>query len=331
MDKLSVTLLHLALLIIAGTSTLAERYCDAKEGDCSREQDATDEQFISPDVDVAAILKELRSGEKGFVVVPAVFPPEEIAEARERILALIDSQGEKATHFQGSDDEEEEDDSKKLSSRVWNLLNKGKIFGHLVNHPIFTDIASKFLGEDFQLGSVASNTIFPGGSGQEPHIDYPYWDYFKSENWPAEPKHKDIPFFMNLQATIMLDDFTAENGATAVRPGTQVKSEYPWDSEDFHRHMVQAEGKAGDVMFFPGLLQHCAMPNRAAEGSRTGVLIQMLPKFVRPMEDLKSSIAPEVVQGLPKNVKRMLLLDYPYPAVMDKEVAQNREGVNSKD
>ena len=33
----------------------------------------------------------------------------------------------------------------------------------------------------------------------------------------------------------------------------------------------------------------------------------------------------------PQNVKRMLLLDYPYPAVMDKEVAQNREGVNSKD
>ena len=42
------------------------------------------------------------------------------------------------------------------------------------------------------------------------------------------------------------------------------------------------------------------MPNRATEGSRTGILIQMLPKFVRPMEDLKSSIAPEVVQGLPK-------------------------------
>ena len=53
-------------------------------------------------------------------------------------------------------------------------------------------------------------------------------------------------------------------------------------------------------MFFPGLLQHCAMPNKAAEGSRTGILIQMLPKFVRPMEDLKASISPEVVQGLPK-------------------------------
>ena len=46
----------------------------------------------------------------------------------------------------------------------------------------------------------------------------------------------------------MLDDFTAENGATAVRPGTQIKSEYPWDSEDFHKHK--------DVPFFMNLQVH---------------------------------------------------------------------------
>ena len=70
--------------------------------------------------------------------------------------------------------------------------------------------------------------------------------------------------------------------------------------EDPSRQTGILSGKAGDVMFFPGLLQHCAMPNRAPEGSRTGILVQMLPKFVRPMEDLKASIAPEVVRGLPK-------------------------------
>ena len=79
-----------------------------------------------------AIVEELRSGERGFVVVPGVFSPEEVAEARERILALIDSQGEKATHFQGSDDEDGEGDAvKKLSSRVWNLLNKGKVMSEV--------------------------------------------------------------------------------------------------------------------------------------------------------------------------------------------------------
>ena len=49
----------------------------------------------------------------------------------------------------------------------------------------------------------------------------------------------------------MLDDFTAENGATAVRPGTQIKSEYPWDSEDFHKNRVQIEGT--EEMYLPSL------------------------------------------------------------------------------
>ena len=57
---------------------------------------------------------------------------------------------------------------------------------------------------DLPIGSIASNTIFPGGSGQEPHIDYPYWDYYNKEHWPNPPKHKDIPFYMNLQILIPL-------------------------------------------------------------------------------------------------------------------------------
>ncbi len=39
-------------------------------------------------------------------------------------------------------------------------------------------------------------------------------------------------------------------------------------------------------MLFFGLLQHCAMPNRS-DKSRTGLILQYLPKYVRPMEDLK--------------------------------------------
>ena len=47
-----------------------------------------------------------------------------------------------------------------------------------VQHPTILEINRRILGDDCQLGSIASNTIFPGGSGQEPHIDYPYWDYY---------------------------------------------------------------------------------------------------------------------------------------------------------
>jgi ectoine hydroxylase-related dioxygenase (phytanoyl-CoA dioxygenase family) len=53
-------------------------------------------------------------------------------------------------------------------------------------------------------------------------------------------------------------------------------------------------------MFFAGLIQHCAMPNRAKSGSRTGLIVQFLPKYVRPMEDLKASIRQETIDSFPE-------------------------------
>ena len=103
----------------------------------------------------------------------------------------------------------------------------------MVQHPTVLKIVREILGDDMQLGSIASNTIFPGGSGQEPHIDYPYWDYYSKAHWPFPPKHKDIPFNMNTQILIPLDDMTAENGATSVRPRSHIEIEYPTDTEEY--------------------------------------------------------------------------------------------------
>lgn len=208
------------------------------------------------------------------------------------------------------------------------MLDKGKIFEKMVQHPTVLKIVRTILGDDAQLGSIASNTIFPGGSGQEPHIDYPYWDYYNRDHWPQSPKHKAIPFFMNFQATILLDDFTSENGATALRSGTQISAEYPQDSKEFFKHYEQALGKSGDVMVFVGLLQHCAMPNKS-NSSRTGILLQYLPKYIRPMEDIKRSISDTVIERMSAELKQLLLWDYPYPAILDKAEAVNSEGSKS--
>ena len=103
----------------------------------------------------------------------------------------------------------------------------------MVQHPTLLNVIRKVLGDDMQLGSIASNTIFPGGSGQEPHIDYPYWDYYDKLHWPFPPKHKDVPFNMNVQLLIPLDDLTPDNGATSVRPGSQHEIEYPSDIAEY--------------------------------------------------------------------------------------------------
>jgi ectoine hydroxylase-related dioxygenase (phytanoyl-CoA dioxygenase family) len=79
-------------------------------------------------------------------------------------------------------------------------------------------------------------------------------------------------------------------------------------------------------MFF-GLLQHRAMPNRS-KSARTGLILQYLPKYVRPMEDLRASVDEEVLAAASPQLRKMLLMDYPYPAVLDR--AKQRPGERPK-
>merc|ERR1712223_1485371 len=123
---------------------------------------------INSSINIDEVVNNVTLGD-GYAILKGLFDQDDIKHAEETILYLISRQGAKATHFQG-----QEESKRELQARVWNLLNKGVIFEKLVQHPTILEINRRILGDDCQLGSIASNTIFPGGSGQEPHIDYPY-------------------------------------------------------------------------------------------------------------------------------------------------------------
>ena len=63
--------------------------------------------------------------------------------------------------------------------------------------------------------------------------------------------------------------------------------------------------KAGDAVIFVGTLQHCAMPNHSKD-SRSVLLIQYLPKFIRPMEDQKRMLKKNVC--IPRKIYRANLI-----------------------
>ena len=263
---------------------------------------------------------ELLNG-KGYLMLPSVFSKEEIEQANILILHYIKTEDQKVTHFQG-----ENKNLMHLQKRVWNLLNKGDIFVNMVQHPLIISIVKEFLGTEFCLGSIAANCILPQGPGQEPHIDYPYWDMYKKETFPI---NINSSYPLNCQVTILLNDFTEENGATAVLPHTQKLCRYP-DKEDAKRYYAEAErmlGKAGDVAIFFGLTWHGSMPNKAKDQMRNAVLIQYLPKFIKPMEDQKRGVNPEVIDSATPILKQLLGFDYPYPKILDKEKGKNTEGI----
>jgi ectoine hydroxylase-related dioxygenase (phytanoyl-CoA dioxygenase family) len=263
------------------------------------------------DAQLPVLLDELLTG-GGALAIRGAFPPHEIAEARALIMHYSSTEGDKVTHFHGA-----HEDQVDLQRRVWNLLDKGEVFERMVQHPAVMRIVGAFLGEAFIMGSVAANRICPGGPGQEPHIDYPYWDLYKRADFPIAINSS---YPLNAQATILLDDFTEENGATAYLPGSQKTLVYPDDEAMFRANAVRQTGRAGDCIVFNGMVWHCAMPNRS-EDDRTGVLIEYLAKFVTPLEDQRNGVRPEVIERASPVLRRLMSLDYPYPQILDQAEA----------
>jgi ectoine hydroxylase-related dioxygenase (phytanoyl-CoA dioxygenase family) len=78
--------------------------------------------------------------------------------------------------------------------------------------------------------------------------------------------HRDLRFYsgdfpMMLNCLIMIDDFTIENGATYLLPGSHLDKSKPSD-EEFFNNAIQAVGSSGDLLVFNSNLWHASAPNK---------------------------------------------------------------------
>lgn len=263
------------------------------------------------------IIEELLNGD-GAVVIRNAFDSAAVANARALIMEHSKDE-DKETHFQGANA-----DTLHLQRRVWNLLAKGKVFEDMVQHPDVVTITSAFLGNQFHLGSIAANRLLPGGPGQEPHIDYPYWDMYERQGFPARINSS---FPMNLQVTIPVDPFNETSGASAYLPGTQRDLRYPDvdDRDGFFENCSRMSGNPGDAVIFNGMTWHCAMPNKS-DHDRSAILIEYLPKFVIPLEDQLSGVPPDIVDRASPLLQRLIGVGRPYPKLFDEAEGTNTIG-----
>ncbi|MEM7718410.1 MAG: phytanoyl-CoA dioxygenase family protein [Pseudomonadota bacterium] len=275
---------------------------------------------LESEIDPVRVCDELMHG-GGAVKFKGLFSSDQIVEARRIIMSESDRDDQKVTHFQGA---AVEAGTVNLQRRVWNLLAKGQVFSEMASHPAIMSVLSRWLGTEFIMGSIAANRILPGGPGQEPHVDYPYWDFHGPE---THPMGLNSSFPMNAQVTIVLDPFTEESGATAYAPGTQKELRYPTEVEqqDFFKTCARMTAEPGDTVLFFGAAWHCAMPNNA-DHDRNAVLINYLPKWVKPLEDMPDAMPPGFIDSASDDIKRLLGLNYPYPEVLDTAAVINAEG-----
>ena len=258
----------------------------------------------------------------GVIIIKDVYSKEQISSAREVINNFAENQETKETHFNA---EAEASGKIHLQQRVWNLFGKDKIFSELITHDLIFELMSKLLGTKFITGSYCASRLLPGASGQELHIDYPYWDFYEHETFPDGLNGS---FLQNCQVTIPLDVCSNKSGATAFIPGSQKKLKYPNKNDDFSK-MEQMVANPGDLVFFNGNCWHGAMPNNS-DHQRAVLLIEFLPKYIKPVEDLVSYLDNDFKENCSDRVKQLLGFNYPYPKIMDKSKSKNEIGIGYK-
>jgi ectoine hydroxylase-related dioxygenase (phytanoyl-CoA dioxygenase family) len=249
------------------------------------------------------VVNELLDG-AGAVRLAGLYTDAQVRTAREVIEAATADDTLTGSHFN------QDESGARLQRRLWNLFAAGDVFCQMIEHPLLVESMRAMLGSDFIVGSYCASRTMPGYAGQEPHIDYPYWDYHRRHSFPARINSS---FPLNAQGTIVIDPFTAEAGATAYRPGTARELRYPTADDRFFDDYEQMLGDPGDLILFYGLTWHCAMPNRSDAG-RIGLLIEFLPKFVKPVEDMLSGLDEGYLDRASPMIRQMLGLNYPWPS-----------------
>ena len=278
-------------------------------------------KFSKENFKINDALNELMQG-SGVIVFEKVYDLNDINVAKKIVNHFADTQEQKESHFNA---EAEASGKIKLQQRVWNLFGKGEVFGKLIINDIIFNLMSKLLGTEFFCGSYCASRLLPGSPGQELHIDYPYWDFYNSETFPIG---LNSSFAQNCQATIPLDICSVESGATAYIPGSQKKLHYPNEKDDFSNRQ-QMVANPGDLVFFNGNCWHGASPNNS-DHQRAALLIEFLPKYIKPVEDLVSYLPEDFKNHSSKRVKQLLGLNYEYPKIMDASKKTNNIGLGYK-
>ncbi|MCA1596534.1 MAG: phytanoyl-CoA dioxygenase family protein [Chloroflexi bacterium] len=178
---------------------------------------------------------------QGFLHFPGWFAGERLAAILRRQAVLLEEEGE-----QGGRETHQEAGSACLAD----LINKGTEFHAVLTEPALLAAVSHVLDGDLKLSSLNSRNVLPGHGAQGLHAD---WD------------SHDVPHdYQVCNSVWLLDDFTPENGATRLVPGSHLlRRLQPDDPGAPHPGEILLTGKAGDVFFFNAYCWHGGTVNRS--------------------------------------------------------------------
>jgi ectoine hydroxylase-related dioxygenase (phytanoyl-CoA dioxygenase family) len=238
----------------------------------------------------------------GYVLLEDAMGADLLAELRRRILELFDEEGEEAGH---------EFRTEENAHRLANLVDKGDVFRRAIALPEVLDGVRQVLGPDLKLSSLNARSADPwSDAGQPLHVDM-----------AAIPDERG---YWVCNTIWILDDFTLENGATRVVPGSHKWGRRPQDvladPSAPHPDEILLTGRAGGVVIMNAHLWHGGTANRTA-APRLAMHAFYCRRDKPQQQYQKQLLRPEVQAALSPGLRALLALDDPLNDELSANVA----------
>jgi ectoine hydroxylase-related dioxygenase (phytanoyl-CoA dioxygenase family) len=175
--------------------------------------------------------------------------------------------------------------------RIYNLLVHGAIYHQIPVHERVLPIIEGVLDQGCLISSLSSIDIGPGEAAQPLHAD--------DQLIPLPKPHVSII----CNTMWALTDFTVDNGATRLVPGSHRADRSPLPFGE-PVETIAAEMPAGSVLVFDGSIWHGGGANRTAE-ARLGVAMNYCAGWLRQQENQQLGIPLEIARGFSPRLRKL--------------------------
>src|SRR5229473_7120649 len=184
------------------------------------------------------------------------------------------------------------------SRRLANLVDKGEVFERVIEAPRILDCMEHVLGPRFKLSSLNVRSADPDNGWSQPlHAD--------------SGAVADERGYWVCNSVWMLDDFTEDNGAIRMVPGSHRWGRAPEDELYApHPEEILLTGRAGTVVVMNAHMWHGGTANRTAAHRRA--MHVYYTRWDKPQQQYQKRLVRASVQSrLSPSARKILALDDP--------------------
>jgi ectoine hydroxylase-related dioxygenase (phytanoyl-CoA dioxygenase family) len=187
--------------------------------------------------------------------------------------------------------------------QMHDLINRDINYARLLEDPRLQQLIAPHLGEHWIMYASTSSSIPPHGKNYASrlHVDSPRFSN---------------SYVFNIGIIWALDDYTPDNGALKILPGSQHLDETP-DLDFFEKNCIQVFCKAGTLLVFNARVFHRTCENSTGEWSHS-MTLNACRSYMKQRMDWVRFVPEDISSQLNEQARRLVGFDTRLPTSLEE-------------